>query len=403
VTPPTVAFFCMAEPGHFRRLLPLISAMPGHGMDAVVFTDLDFAPEVRAAGARFVDLFAGRPLSAADDTSRPFPSRFVTFAGRFGDGVVAQARALAPQVVVADSFAVIGRVVAAALEVPYVNVCAGHNVHPALSRSMLSEIPGVRTSDACHNAVEVLRERFGLEGVSPFSYVAPPSPFLNLYCEPPQYLTEHERQAFEPVQFFGSLPARSDGEEPVAPAVFPARAQRKVYVSFGTVVWRYFMKEAIAALTSITAAIARSPGTHALVSLGRARFTADVVAALEGPNVRVESYVDQWQVLAQTDCFITHHGLNSTHEAVFHDVPMLSQPFFWDQPAMARKAQAFGFALPLASEPRATPEVGAVQGALERVFDDRGQIAAALSRARDWEREVLAQRPAVMRAIAQLA
>ena len=47
--------------------------------------------------------------------------------------------------------------------------------------------------------------------------------------------------------------------------------------------------------------------------------------------------------------------------------------------------------------------VGAVQGALERVFDDRGQIAAALSRARDWEREVLAQRPAVMRAIAQLA
>jgi UDP:flavonoid glycosyltransferase YjiC (YdhE family) len=65
VTAATVAFFCMAEEGHFRRLRPLICAEVAVGMDVVVFTDRAFAWAVREAGARFIDLFAGRPLSVA--------------------------------------------------------------------------------------------------------------------------------------------------------------------------------------------------------------------------------------------------------------------------------------------------------------------------------------------------
>jgi UDP:flavonoid glycosyltransferase YjiC (YdhE family) len=404
VTPPTVAFFCMDLDGHFRRLRPLISALAAHGMDVVVFTDRAFEAAVGGAGARFVDLFAGRPLSAADATSRPFPCRYVTFAGRFGDPIIAQARAFEPQMVITDSFAVIGRVVAAALDVPYVNVCAGHNLHPARLHAMLAEIPRVGVSDECHQAVERLRDHFGLEGASPFSYVAPPSPFLNVYCEPPQYLTAGEREVFEPVVFFGSLsvPRVVEGPE-AAVAAFPAAAERTVYVSFGTVVWRYYASEAIAALKSIAAAVARSSGTHALISLGGAGVRGDIVAGLEGPNVRVLAYVDQWRVLEQAHAFVTHHGLNSTHEAVFHRVPMLSHPFFWDQPALARKAQAFGLAVPLGGELQAVPGVDEAEEALERLFSGRARFDAALGRAYDWEQQVIAARPAVVRRIAQLA
>ena len=56
--------------------------------------------------------------------------------------------------------------------------------------------------------------------------------------------------------------------------------------------------------------------------------------------------MDQWAVLGETDLFVTHHGLNSTHEAIFNRVPMLSYPFFWDQPGLAAKCQAFGIARP---------------------------------------------------------
>jgi MGT family glycosyltransferase len=406
VTSPTVAFFCMEGAGHFGRLRPLIRALAAHGMDVAVFTSRTFEGTVRQDGARFVDLFAGRPMSAADDTSRPFPCRYVTFAGRFGEAIIEQARALKPQLVVTDSFALIGRLVATALEVPYVSMCAGHNVNPAQFPSMLAEIPRVQISEECLDAVEHLREHFGLDAVSPFSYVAPPSPFLNVYCEPPQYLSESEREAFEPVVFFGSLPVPDELPAPVrgtsATPAFPAGAERKVYVSFGTIVWRYYAVEAIAALRCIAAALARHPATETLISLGGAGVDRDVVAALESPNVRVISYVEQWRVLEEADLFVTHHGLNSTHEAVYHRVPMLSHPFFWDQPSLARKAQALGIAVPLAEELRRAPTVDEVEAAFERLSCDRARVHAALGRACGWEHEVLAARPTVVRRIAEL-
>jgi UDP:flavonoid glycosyltransferase YjiC (YdhE family) len=399
---PTVVFFCMGHDGHFRRLQPLIGTLAAHGMDVVVFTDRRFEADVRAAGAEFVDLFAGRPLSAADDVSRPIGCRYVTFAEHFGEAIVTQARALRPRLVLTDSFAVIGRVVAAALEIPYVNVCAGHNVHPAVYPSLLAEIPGVHISEECHAAALLIGEHYGLEGMSPFSYVPPPSPFLNVCCEPPQYLSEDEREPFEPIAFFGSLSPPTEEAAPSAQAAFPAEAKRRVYVSFGTIVWRFYAREAVAALRSIAAAIARHPGTYALMSLGGAEIDPDIVAGLEGPSVRVLSYVDQWRVLAQADAFVSHHGLNSTHEAVFRRVPMLSHPFFWDQPELARKCQGFDFAVPLSSELRVPPGADQVEEALELLFSDRDRFDAALEIAHDWERDVIAARAAVVDRIAQL-
>lgn len=59
-----------------------------------------------------------------------------------------------------------------------------------------------------------------------------------------------------------------------------------------------------------------------------------------GPNVTVLPFMDQWNALAQASVFITHHGLNSTHEAIWHQVPMISMPFFHDPPGLARLAEA---------------------------------------------------------------
>ena len=69
------------------------------------------------------------------------------------------------------------------------------------------------------------------------------------------------------------------------------------------------------------------------------------------------------------------------------------------------KAEVQGMAEAVIVAGARTP-IGKLAGALAgfTAMDLGGfAIAAALSRARDWEREVLAQRPAVMRAIAQLA
>ena len=65
--------------------------------------------------------------------------------------------------------------------------------------------PRVKVSAACLAAVETLRSRYDMPDASPFSYLGGLSPYLNLCAEPPRFLDERDRPAFEPVAFFGSL------------------------------------------------------------------------------------------------------------------------------------------------------------------------------------------------------
>lgn len=395
---PSVVVFAMGERGHYKRLRPIIAGLVGSGLDTTVFTDASFAEDVRARGARFRDLFAGRPLAVADDESIPIPARFVSFAGRFAADVVREVAPLRPALVVHDTFAVIGAVVAHHCGVPRVNVCAGHNLAPEPTLAALARDPRVRISERCHRAVERLRAHHGISGASPFSYVALLSSELNLYCEPPEFLLDHERAAFAPIEFFGSLlpdPAACGDE-----AAFDGWTADgpRFYASFGTVVWRYYREAARSALAAFSDAVASMAGAHGLISLG-GRGTAEDAAMLARPNVRVAPYVDQWQVLAAADALVTHHGLNSTHEAIWQGVPMLGYPFFSDQPGLAARCRDLGVSIPLSEELRGAVAPATIRAALERAGTLRARVAAA----RAWEERVMRRRPEVLARIAKLA
>jgi MGT family glycosyltransferase len=399
---PAAAVFGMLERGHFQRLVPVIAGLVQAGLRTQVFTDRRYRAEVERVGGLFVDLFAARPLEAADATSIPVPCRYVSFAGHYADEVVAEAQALQPSLIVNDGFAVVGAVVARRLRLPRVHVCVGHNLAPAPTLERYRNDPRVAVSADCWRAVRTLRERCGMPDASPFSYLTELSPQLNLYCEPPQYLREDERRAFEPLAFFGSLSEQTIDRTVSTTSAFipaPAGAQR-IYVSFGTVIWRYYEAEARAALGAICEALGAIPEDTAVVSLGGARppWAAD----LERPNVRVANYVDQWNVLREASVFITHHGLNSTHEAVFHGVPMVSYPFFGDQQGLAQRCQELGLALPLVSGLRASVSAAEVLAALARVAADRPALEARLAQACTWELETIAARDKVIRRILEL-
>ncbi len=403
MSPRTVAVFCMPLPTHFRRCRALIEAVAQDGMDVVVFSDGAFEPEMRRAGARFVDLFKDRPVEAADGSAYPWSCRSVTFAARFGDEVIQLVRRCDPQLVIADSFALIGRVVAAALRIPYVNVCAGHNVSPENLLPILGSQPRTRMSDACLSAVDTLRERFGIQSASPYTNLVSPSRDLNVCCEPPEFLTEAERELFEPVMFFGSLPSETRRDDWAAgERLFASGVGERIYVSFGNYVWQKYPAEAIAAATAI-ATVAEDSGTNVLVSLGGASVDPNVVVQLERPYVRVYSFVDQMRVLAEADVFVTHHGLNSTHESIAHRVPMLSYPFEWDQPGMAERCQSLDLAIPLSTEPRSPVDADDVRAAFGRLHAERPRLAAGLEAAHGWEDDVRDRRAAVVRRIAELA
>lgn len=385
----------MADENHFQRLRGIISGVVRHGATARVFTHGRFAPAVTESGAEFVDMFARYPLEQADDESIPIVSRYVTYAACYAQSIADDLEAAPPSVIVADTFSVIGRVVARILGVPFVNVCAGHNMTPARVSAEIAVYPRVQTSERCLRAVEILRDRYGIADASPFSYATGLSPWLNLYCEPSAFLTDDERKVFEPIAFFGSLPDRSatTHREP-----YFSDSALKIYASFGTIIWRHYADIAIAALTAIADGVAALPDAELVVSLGR---SGNALSSTP-PNVTVLDYVDQDAILREADVFISHQGMNSTHEAILHTVPMISYPFFWDQAPLAAKCETFGIAQPLTDKLRGPITAADVSRTLSRVVDNQAAIRERLREVRQWEMETIAGREEILEQILRL-
>ncbi len=399
-----VVLFCMPEFGHLKRLLPLIQGLARSGANVHVFTDPAFSGAVQTSGGRYHDLFRDRPLALADDQSRPIPSRYVSFAARFADSMVSEVATLQPRIVIHDAFAVIAVPVANRLELPRINVCPGHNLAPGPTIAALARDPRVQLADACLRAVESLQRDYGMPDASPFSYIASLSTELNIICEPPEFLTAQEAIAFAPHAFFGSLSEASLlAPGPVlehSPA--PDSTRLRLYTSLGTVVWRYYAEYDRSVLDAVAQAARQRDELQVVVSLGGQAVDTGF-KHLAAANMRVESYVDQWQVLAGSNVFLTHHGLNSTHEAIYHGVAMISSPFFSDQPGLAIRCQELGLAVPLVGELRAPLDCGDILAALDRIAQRRESIEASLQAARDWELAVMARRPEVISRILAFA
>lgn len=398
---PTSVVVCMPQQGHMQRTLPVIEALARRGEAVHVFTGARFAEAVTEAGGRFEDLLAEGPVEAADATSLPRPSRYVTFAAQRADAITRRVAALRPRLLLHDTFAVIGRVVAQQLGIPAINICAGHAMVPDRTMRQQAEGPGVETAPACHAAVALLRERYGMANASPFSFLDGVSPHLNLYAEPPEFLLEADRAAFQPLAFFGSLRPRRLGTR-TAPSRLGTGQPLRVFVSFGSVVWAYFPERAEARLVRLTEELPAT-GATVLVSTAGQTLSAATHARLVQAGFTVEPWVDQSTALCAADVFITHHGLNSTHEAIWHGVPMLSCPFFTDQPALAARCQALGLSVPLVTAPDAEIALGAVAAGLAALAADAEGFAARLATARQWEEAVIAGRDAVVNRILALA
>jgi UDP:flavonoid glycosyltransferase YjiC (YdhE family) len=127
------------------------------------------------------------------------------------------------------------------------------------------------------------------------------------------------------------------------------------------------------------------------------------LSRLARPNVKIVEYADQWAALSAADVFLTHHGMNSTHEAIIHRVPMLSYPFFWDQPGLAERCQEFGIAVPVTGALRGAVSAEDMKNALRQILENRQATHANLERVCGWERDVIAGRAAVLQMIEDLA
>ncbi|KAM6150534.1 UDP-glucuronosyltransferase 2B31-like isoform 4-T4 [Erethizon dorsatum] len=78
------------------------------------------------------------------------------------------------------------------------------------------------------------------------------------------------------------------------------------------------------------------------------RFDGKKPATL-GPNTQLYKWIPQNDLLGhpKTKAFVTHGGTNGIYEAIYHGVPMVGIPLFWDQPDNIVRMKAKGAAVRL--------------------------------------------------------
>lgn len=395
-----VAVFAMSTAQKFNALKQVVEDLVKAGAEVRFWTDAVFREPVEAMGASFADLFDAVALADVDDASRPVPSRYVTFAAARAGAVATAAGEWGAELVIYDSFTVLGEAVGRRLGVPWVPVFSLHLVDSATLRREVAADPRVMTDPRCAAAVATLQRDFDMPEAMRFSYFADPSPWLNVVCEPEEWIDAPELRRYQPLACFGKLPAAAFARQPPARA---ADRRPRIYAAFGTVIWWYWSSQAAAALEVIATA-ARSIGAELVIGLGGGTLPEATRQRLVDGGAIVHDFANQMEELSRADVFITHHGSSSSHEAIAAMVPMLSFPFSGDQPFVAKRCQALGLALPLI-EGRAREEAleaGRVRAAIKQVLAQRTEMRAALARARDWEVEALARRPAIARRILEL-
>jgi UDP:flavonoid glycosyltransferase YjiC (YdhE family) len=169
-----------------------------------------------------------------------------------------------------------------------------------------------------------------------------------------------------------------DGEPSTAPPPDWWDGERPlVYLSFGSVTGGLPF-----GLSVYRAALEAAAGVDAriLVTVGR-ELDLDALGE-HAPNVRVERWVPQAQVLGHAAAVVSHGGAGTTLGALAAGLPLVIAPLFADQPFNARRVAAVGAGVALDPPPAEGPPIPDVdpaelQAAIEEVLGDPAYAEAA--------------------------
>ena len=358
-----VAFTHLPVAGHVNPTLALTRELVERGAEVTAFAVGPAVPALEGAGARCVEY--GPQVDEMLETR--IAVSLVRVAALLAEAtelalpsLVERLAALEPDVVVHDSMAPWGRIAAARLGLPAVCSTATLAVHRRMA-------PGPR--DLARTAADLARDwresariqgrsrriatRWGV-GLGP-----PPDLFSNrrgasrtLVYTSREFQPRPERIGARAL-FVGPL-LRS--EAPLEPALADRIADGPLlYVSLGTLFNDRpdFLRACLAGLASH-----RGP---VVVATGPALDPADLGPA--PANAVLLAHAPQLALLTRAAVFVTHAGMNSAMEALWHGVPMVCAPQAAEQPIIARRVVNLG-----AGERLRRFEPAAIRAAVERVL-----------------------------------
>jgi len=337
-----IVAFNVPTTGHVDPSLPLVAELVGRGQQVFYFLTEKYRPQVEATGATYLET-PGIPDDYFDEVGEQFnPLRLATQLLETGydllPGLYQQLSELEPAIVIYDSMCPWGRMAGRLIGVPAISSMSLLELPPSYLRksgqigAVLKLLPRILPwIRPYRSAVRRLQAEYPLQ-IPGFPAVLNWPGDLNINYTSAQIHPE-ANELGERYLFIGP-PVPANNAEVKFPYDALDSERPMIYVSLGTV-----FNDNPSFFRRCIEAFAESD-YQVVMSLGN-RLSPETLGNIPA-NFIVRSYVPQSEILKQADLFISHGGVNSVHQSLYHGVPLLFFPQQVEQAQVAARITELG-------------------------------------------------------------
>ena len=335
-----IAWFCIPAYGHTNPTLGLVKELTSAGHQVFYFSFEMFREKIEQAGAEFIGC-DGYDFDMEDKENADRVGKDKVFATELlvsstlalDEMTTEKIEEIRPDVIVSDSVAFWGKLVAMKHGVPYVSSTTTFAFN-RFSAKYMKETPWdiakmLFAMPRINKQIKRLQEQgYPVKGLLE---IVQNDNETNTIVYTSKYFQPCAETFSDRYHFIG--PLVRPVTEPVAKT-----AEKTVYVSMGTVNQnREFYRNCIHAMAKTN--------WQVIVSMGTDTERFDDLP----DHVQIYESVDQMAVLSIADAFITHCGMNSTSEGLYFQVPLVLFPQTPEQGAVARRTEELGAGIRLKS------------------------------------------------------
>ena len=372
-----IMWFCIPAHGHTNPTIEVVRELIKRGHEIRYYSFEDFREKIEEAGAHYVacDAYLGtldeksekrmRKVSTTEMSVRSFE-----ITARMDGMLSRELTEFAPDLIVSDSACFWGKLTALKHGLPMLcstTTFAFNRESAKYMKSSFAELADIVLGmPRVSRAMQALRP-LGYEVESPLEIVQNRNDtdtivYTSARFQPCAESFDKAHYRFVGPSVKDTSIARQEGQRPF------------IYVSLGTVINDRpdFYRHCVEAV--------RGEGMELLISCGRAFDRASLGRLPE--NVQVLNYVNQMEILAKADLFITHCGMNSASEGLYMAVPELLFPLTGEQRAVARRVSETGAGRLLTEKEAAGPDT--LRTAIKSALADKALHDAAEEMRKDF-------------------
>ena len=329
-----IVFFCIPAHGHTNPTLGVVKELIKNNHEVYYYSYEMMREKIEVTGAKFIpcDKFDSQIKLTNENKGKIAKdlafsiNLIVDLTLSLDEAILKEMQKLKPDVIVADSMAFWGKLIAKKLNIPFISSTTTFAFNQYSARIMKQERMGLfellKSIPKINKSLNRLRDK-GYNVKSALDIIGNDNNTSTIVYTS-KYFQPYAETFSSNYAFVG--PILREVYEPVERASNPT-----VYISLGTV-----NNENITFYENCIEAL-KDENLNVIMSVGN---DTNIESLGEIPNnFNIKNSVDQIAVLQVTDVFITHCGMNSVSEALYNGIPLVMVPQTAEQKGVANRVK----------------------------------------------------------------